>query len=235
VLSAGDSPDHAQFSVEEIRVAVAEAAVVGKRVMAHAMSPAGIRNALIAGVTSIEHGCLLDEECIALMKEKGAYLVPTLVAPRDVIDGARSGGGGLPPEMIEKAQRIRGLHRAAISAAIAAGVKVAMGTDSGVGPHGRNVRELGEMVSCGMTPMQAIVASTTVPAELLRRPDIGSLEAGKVADVVVVHGDPLADIDSLADPDHIRLVIKDGRVAYDFRGRVASAQTSSGSSSRAAS
>jgi imidazolonepropionase-like amidohydrolase len=235
VLSAGDSPDHAQFSVEEIRVAVAEAAVVGKRVMAHAMSPAGIRNALIAGVTSIEHGCLLDEECIALMKEKSAYLVPTLVAPRDVIEGARSGGGGLPPEMIEKAERIRGLHRAAISAAIAAGVKVAMGTDSGVGPHGRNLRELGEMVRCGMTPMEAIVASTTVPAELLHRPDLGSLAPGMRADVVVVRGDPLADIDSLADPDHIRLVIKDGRVAYDFRGRLAAAQSSSGSSSRAAS
>ena len=90
VLSAGDLPDHAQFSVDEIRVAVEEAAVVGKRVMAHAMSPAGIRNALIAGVTSIEHGCLLDEEGIALMKEKGAYLVPTLVAPGDVIAGATS-------------------------------------------------------------------------------------------------------------------------------------------------
>ena len=219
VLSAGDSPDHAQFSVEEIGTAVAEAGVVGRRVMAHAMSAAGIRNALIAGVTSIEHGCLLDEECIALMKEKGAYLVPTLVAPKDVIEGAKVGGGGLPPEMIEKAERISGLHRTAVSAAVAAGVKVAMGTDSGVGAHGRNVRELGEMVRCGMTPMQAIVASTTVPAELLRRPDLGSLESGKLADVVVVRGDPLDDIDSLADPDTIRLVIKDGRVAYDFRAR----------------
>jgi imidazolonepropionase-like amidohydrolase len=219
VLSAGDSPDHAQFSVEEIGTAVAEAGVVGRRVMAHAMSAAGIRNALIAGVTSIEHGCLLDEECIALMKEKGAYLVPTLVAPKDVIEGAKVGGGGLPPEMIEKAERISGLHRTAVSAAVAAGVKVAMGTDSGVGAHGRNVRELGEMVRCGMTPMQAIVASTTVPAELLRRPDLGSLESGKLADVVVVRGDPLGDIDSLADPDTIRLVIKDGRVAYDFRAR----------------
>jgi imidazolonepropionase-like amidohydrolase len=219
VLSAGDSPDHAQFSVEEIGTAVAEAGVVGRRVMAHAMSAAGIRNALIAGVTSIEHGCLLDEECIALMKEKGAYLVPTLVAPKDVIEGAKVGGGGLPPEMIEKAERISGLHRTAVSAAVAAGVKIAMGTDSGVGAHGRNVRELGEMVRCGMTPMQAIVASTTVPAELLRRPDLGSLESGKLADVVVVRGDPLDDIDSLADPDTIRLVIKDGRVAYDFRAR----------------
>jgi imidazolonepropionase-like amidohydrolase len=234
VLSAGDLPDHAQFSVEEIRVAVEEAAVVGKRVMAHAMSPAGIRNALIAGVTSIEHGCLLDEEGIALMKEKGAYLVPTLVAPGDVIDGAAA-GGGMPLEMIEKAERIRGLHHAAVSAAIAAGVKVAMGTDAAVGPHGANLRELGLMVRCGMTPMEAIVASTTVPAELLRRPDLGALEPGRLADVVAVRGDPLADIESLADPGHIRLVIKDGRVAFDFRARAVAGQSSSGSSPSAAS
>jgi imidazolonepropionase-like amidohydrolase len=235
VLSPGDLPDHAQFSVEEIRVAVEEAGVVGKRVMAHAMSPAGIRNALIAGVTSIEHGCLLDEEGIALMKAKGAYLVPTLVAPGDVIAGAKAGGGGLPPEMVEKAERIQGLHRAAVSAAIASGVKVAMGTDAAVGPHGGNLRELSLMVRCGMTPMQAIVASTTVPAELLRRSDLGALEPGRLADVVAVRGDPLANIDLLADPDHIRLVVKDGRVAHDFRGRPVATQASSGSSPSAAS
>ncbi|MFI5286184.1 MAG: amidohydrolase family protein [Candidatus Dormibacteria bacterium] len=235
VLSPGDLPDHAQFSIEEIRVAVEEAAVVGKRVMAHAMSPAGIRNALIAGATSIEHGCLLDEEGIALMKEKGAYLVPTLVAPGDVIAGAKAGGGGLPPEMIEKAERIGALHRAAVSAAIAAGVKVAMGTDAAVGPHGANLRELGEMVRCGMSPMQAIVASTSVPAELLRRPELGTLGPGKRADVVVARGDPLANIDILADPACIRLVIKDGRIACDFRERRAAAQSSSESSASAAS
>ncbi len=233
VLSPGDLPDHAQFSIDEIRIAVEEAAVVGKRVMAHAMSPAGIRNSLLAGVTSIEHGCLLDEEGIALMKEKGAYLVPTLVAPGDVIDGART-SGGLPPEMVAKAERIRALHRAAVSAAIASGVKIAMGTDAAVGPHGANLRELGEMVRCGMTPMQAIVASTRVPAELLRRPDLGTLAPGKLADVVAVRGDPLLDIDSLADPAHIRLVVKDGRVAFDFRERAA-AHSSSVSSASAAS
>jgi imidazolonepropionase-like amidohydrolase len=235
VLSPGDLPEHAQFSVEEIRVAVEEAAVVGKRVMAHAMSATGIRNALIAGVTSIEHGCLLDEQGIALMKEKGAYLVPTLVAPGDVIEGAKNGGGGLPPEMIQKSERIGALHRAAVSAAIAAGVKVAMGTDAAVGPHGKNLREVGAMVRCGMTPMQAIVASTSVPAELLRRPDLGALAPRKLGDVVAVRGDPLADVDSLADPRHIRLVIKDGRVAYDFRGRSVAAQSSSESSPRATS
>jgi imidazolonepropionase-like amidohydrolase len=92
-----------------------------------------------------------------------------------------------------------------------------MGTDAAVGPHGKNLRELGMMVRCGMTPMQAIVASTKVPAELLRRSDLGTLETGKLADLVGVRGDPLADIDSLADPNHIRLVVKDGTIAHDFR------------------
>jgi imidazolonepropionase-like amidohydrolase len=147
-----------------------------------------------------------------------------------VIAGAKAGGGGLPREMIEKAERIGALHRAAVAAAIAAGVKVAMGTDAAVGPHGTNLRELGEMVRCGMSPMQAIVASTSVPAELLRRPDLGTLEPGKRADVVVARGDPLANIDILADPAHIRLVIKDGRVACDFRARQVAAQSSSESS-----
>jgi len=110
-----------------------------------------------------------------------------------------------------------------------------MGTDAAVGPHGRNLREVGEMVRCGMTPMQAIVASTSVPAELLRRRDLGVLEAGRLADVVAVRGDPLAGIDSLADPRQIRLVIMDGRVAYDFRARSAAAQSSSESSVRATS
>jgi imidazolonepropionase-like amidohydrolase len=110
-----------------------------------------------------------------------------------------------------------------------------MGTDSAVGPHGINLRELGEMVRCGMTPMQAIVASTTVPAELLRRPDLGALASGKLADVVAVRGDPLANIDLLADPKQIRLVIKDGRVAFDFRSRSGAAQSSSGSSASAVS
>jgi imidazolonepropionase-like amidohydrolase len=160
--------------------------------------------------------------------------VPTLVAPGDVIEGART-SGGLPPEMIAKAERIGALHRAAVSAAIAAGVKVAMGTDAAVGPHGTNLRELGMMVRCGMTPMQAIVASTRVPAELLQRSDLGTLKAGNIADVVAVRGDPLEDIDILADPAHIRLVLKDGRVVYDFRGRSARGQPSSVSSPSAAS
>jgi imidazolonepropionase-like amidohydrolase len=216
VLSPSDHPDAAQFTIEEIAVAVDEAASQGKRVMAHAMSTAGIKNALRGGVTSIEHGCLLDEEAIALMKQRGAWLVPTLVAPRDVV-AAAGHGRSVPEVMVEKARAISVRHMESFRLAVEAGVNIAMGTDSAVGPHGGNLREPALMVEGGMTPLEAIAASTGAPARLLRREsEIGTLEAGKLADVVVVRGDPLADITGLADPDRIRLVLKGGEPAKDL-------------------
>jgi imidazolonepropionase-like amidohydrolase len=223
VLSASDEPDAAQLTVEEIAVAVYEAAAVGKRCMAHAMSARGIKNALQAGVMTIEHGCFLDEEAIAMMKHKGAALVPTLVAPRDVIAGAERNPGSLPPLMVEKARQTIERHRASIHAAIEAGVTIAMGTDAGVGAHGENGRELALMVEAGMTSMQAIEATTRVPAEVLRMQDrYGTLAAGKLADLVAIEGDPLADIGLFNDRSRVRLVVKDGRVVHDTtRSKVA--------------
>ena len=222
VLSSADAPTAPQLTTAEIRVAVETAATVGKRVMSHAMSAQGIKNAVRAGVVSIEHGCFLDEEGIDLMRTEGAYLVPTLVAPLDVIaNSERAGGGGLPAEMVAKARGVMVRHREAVSAAIAAGVKIAMGTDSAVGPHGANLRELAEMVKCGMTPMRAIEASTRVCAELLRREaELGTLEPGKLADVVACAGDPLADIGLLAVAERIRVVVKGGEVVRAPRERV---------------
>jgi imidazolonepropionase-like amidohydrolase len=213
VLSPADHPDAAQFTIDEIAVAVEEAAAQGRRVMAHAMSTAGIKNALRAGVTSIEHGCLLDEEAIALMKERDAWLVPTLVAPRDVVSAA-SEGRTIPEAMVAKARDISVRHMESFRAAVAAGVNIAMGTDSAVGPHGGNLREPALMVEGGMTALQAISASTLAPARLMQREqEIGSLEVGKLADVVVVEGDPLADIALLARPERVRLVLKAGERA----------------------
>jgi imidazolonepropionase-like amidohydrolase len=217
VLSPNDHPDAAQFTVAEIEVAVEEAATQGKRVMAHAISTAGIKNALRAGVTSIEHGCLLDEEAIAMMKERDAWLVPTLVAPRDVID-AGSQGRGIPEPMVAKARDISARHMESFRAAVAAGVNIAMGTDAAVGPHGGNLREPALMVEGGMTPLDAIRASTGAPARLLRRDaELGTLEAGKLADVVAVAGDPLADIRCLQDKRNIQIVMKEGKVYADRR------------------
>jgi imidazolonepropionase-like amidohydrolase len=214
VLSPGDLPDTPQFTVEEIAAAVYEAGVHGKHVLAHAMSAQGIKNALRGGVRSIEHGCLLDEEAIAMMREKNAYLVPTLVAPRDVAAIAERNPHQLTREMVDKAARVAAVHIQAFRAAVQAGVHVALGTDSGVGEHGTNARELALMVEGGMSPMQALLSATSVPARLIGMQDrLGRLEPGCIADVVAVHGDPLEDIALVADPERVRLVVKDGAVA----------------------
>jgi imidazolonepropionase-like amidohydrolase len=218
VLSSGDLPDTPQFTVEEISAAVYEAGVHGKHVLAHAMSAQGIKNALVAGVRSIEHGCLLDEEGIALLKQNGAYLVPTLKAPLDVAAIAAGNPQAIPPEMVAKARRVAGLHAQAFRAAVEAGVDVAFGTDAGVGDHGTNAGEFALMVANGMTPMQAIASATSVPSRLLGLDsDLGTLEAGKLADLVAVEGDPLADISALADPARVRLVVRGGEIVRDRR------------------
>jgi imidazolonepropionase-like amidohydrolase len=211
VLSSADSPRSAQFSVEEIAVAVYEAASQEKRCMAHAQSTQGIKNAIHAGIASIEHGIWLDDEAIQMMLDRGIYLVPTLVAPEDVIRVAEEKPDLMPPYAVEKAQMVMDDHRASFRRAVEAGVKVAMGTDSGVGPHGENARELVLMARHGMTPMQSIVASTRSAAELLHLDgQVGTLAPGKLADVLVVDGDPLADIQVVADPARRALVLKGG-------------------------
>ncbi len=214
VLSVADDPSSPQFTVEEISAAVYEAAAHYKRCMAHAQSTAGIKNALKAGIGSIEHGIWLDDEAIEMMKKQGVYLVPTLVAPRDVIAFAEANPGALPDVMVQKAKAVADDHSASIRKAIQAGVKIAMGTDSGVGPHGRNARELGLMVEHGMTPMQSIIASTLEAARLLRLDkETGSLEPGKLADLLVVEGDLLEDIRLVEQADKVDLVMKAGKIA----------------------
>ncbi len=223
VLSPADSPDSAQFTVDEIAVAVYEAAAQDKRCMAHAQSNRGIKNALEAGIASIEHGIYLDDEAIQMMLDRGVYLVPTLVAPQDVLELADARPGLLPAYAVEKSRQVMAAHRESFRRAVSAGVKVAMGTDSGVGPHGGNARELALMVEHGgMTPMRAIVASTRSAAELLRLDNtVGTLVPGKLADLLVVDGDPLADIRLLTQADRLALVIKGGAAV---RGRLVSAQ-----------
>ncbi len=215
VLSPADSPESAQFTVEEIAAAVYEARAQGKRCMAHAQSTRGIKNALEAGIGSIEHGIYLDDEAIEMMVKNDVYLVPTLVAPLDVVALAEANLGLLPDYAIGKARSVIADHQASFRRAVAAGVKVAMGTDTGVGPHGGNARELGLMVRhSAMTPLDAIVASTRSAAELLRLDgELGTLAVGKLADLLVVEGDPLDDIDVLADRDRLALVVKGGASA----------------------
>ncbi|HEY6609011.1 MAG TPA: amidohydrolase family protein [Candidatus Limnocylindria bacterium] len=207
VLSPRDKPTHAHFRPEELEVLVEEATAAGIFVMAHAQATPGIKNAVRAGIRSIDHGIYLDDEAIDLMLERGTWLVPTLVAPRGVIDAADA-GAAIPEASVAKAREVVEIHRASFAKAVAAGVKVAMGTDSGVTPHGDNLRELALMVDGGMTPMQALVATTSSAAELMGlEGELGTLEPGKRADLVVVDGDPL-DVVTL--DQRISAVYQDG-------------------------
>jgi imidazolonepropionase-like amidohydrolase len=198
VLSPRDSPRHAQFRPDELAALMAEATAAGLPVMAHAQATDGIKNALRAGVRSIEHGIYLDDEAIDLMLKTGAWLVPTLVAPHAVLNAA-SAGSQLPEGVVAKAQEVIAAHADAFARAVAAGVKIAMGTDTGVGPHGSNLDELPLMAAGGLTPAQVLTATTRSAAELLQLADeTGTIRPGLRADIVVLAGDPfdLANVKS---------------------------------------
>ncbi|WP_164702792.1 amidohydrolase family protein [Modestobacter sp. KNN46-3] len=207
VLSARDDPRHPHFRPAELDVLVEEAVAAGVHVMAHAQGAEGIKAAVRAGIRSIEHGIYLDDEAIDLMLTHGTWLVPTLAAPRAVLT-AVAAGASLPEAVIEKARAVQSVHDESVRRAVEAGVKVAMGTDSGVGPHGDNLSELGLMAGCGMTADQAWHAATLSAAELLGVDgELGSLQPGKRADLVVLDGDA-GDLTGLA--GRVREVWRDG-------------------------
>jgi imidazolonepropionase-like amidohydrolase len=209
VLSARDDPRHAHFRPEELDVLVDEATAAGVAVMAHAQGEGGIKAAVRAGVRSIEHGIYLDDEAIDLMLDRGTWLVPTLAAPRAVLTAAAA-GAGLPAAVVEKARTVQAAHDASVRRAVDAGVRIAMGTDSGVGPHGHNLEELPLMAACGMTPEQVWRATTLGAAELLGvEREFGSLEPGKRADLVVLDG-AVDDLTHLA--GRVREVYRDGEL-----------------------
>src|SRR3954447_12508334 len=209
VLSARDDPRHPHFRAAELDVLVEEAEAAGTFVMAHAQGAEGIKAAVRAGIRSIEHGIYLDDEAIELMLERGTWLVPTLAAPRAVLTAAAA-GASLPEAVVEKARSVQAVHDASVTRAIEAGVKVAMGTDSGVGPHGDNLAELALMAGCGMGPEQVWHATTLSAAQLLGvAGELGSLEPGKRADVVVLDGDA-TDLTGLS--GRVREVWRDGEL-----------------------
>jgi imidazolonepropionase-like amidohydrolase len=211
VLSPTDHPEFTQFTPAELAVAVEEGrARRGVPVMAHALGNEGIRNAIRAGVRSIEHGVFLDDETIELMLRHETFLVPTLVAPIGVLEAAER-TGAISPYTIQKARDCNVAHRESIAKAYKAGVKIAMGTDAGMIPHGTNLRELGLMCDIGMTPADVITATTKTAAACLGWADrLGTVEAGKLADLVITRTDPLADIRSLEQTANIALVMKNG-------------------------
>jgi len=216
VISANDSPEHPQFTREELRIIVEEASYRNLPVMAHAHGSSGVKNALNAGIKSIEHGTYLDEECIQLLLENDAWLVATQLAHWSNLELLED--GELPDFSQEDARKVAMNSHKSMKKAYQAGVKIVMGTDSGIAPHGQNLRELGYLCDIGMTPMEAIQAGTKNAAELVGMDKkIGTLEKGKLADVIISQSDPIKDIKSLGSHENIVLVMKEGKVFKDLR------------------
>jgi imidazolonepropionase-like amidohydrolase len=208
VLSEEESVGAPQYSQDEMNALVSEAAMWGKKVAAHAHGAEGIKRAIRVGVASIEHGSLIDDEGIKMMKESGTFLVADIYNDDHII--AEYTRKGYPAKIIEKERLVGRLQRENFQRAAKAGVKIAYGTDAGVYPHGWNGKQFAFMVQSGMTPMQAIKSATTVAADLLdMKGKLGEISAGAHADIVAVKGNPLTDITLL---EHIDFVMKDGKV-----------------------
>ena len=199
-----------QMTGEEMKAIIDTAHGFGRKVAAHSHASEGTAAAVAAGVDTIDHGTFLNDATIAAMKAKGTWLVPTMLAPASALASARA--GKLPPATIPKAEQAAAAARESHRKAIAAGVKIAFGTDTGVSPHGDNAQEFALMVEAGMTPAAAIRAATVSAAEALGRPGIGRIAPGMAADIIAVDGDPLADVRQLEDVD---FVMKGGRVVKD--------------------
>jgi imidazolonepropionase-like amidohydrolase len=207
VLVHGSNPGVEEFTPEEMRAAVDEARKFGLRVAAHAHGTQGIKDAVRAGVASIEHGELLDDETIALMKQQGTYLVADLYDEEYIQgEGRRQ---GMPEEFLQHDAKLGRLQRENFRKATKAGVKVAFGTDAGVYPHGDNARQFAFMVQYGLSPMQAIQSATVWAADLIGiRDQAGSIKPGKFADLIAVEGDPLQDVRAL---ERVAFVMKEGK------------------------
>lgn len=200
-----------QFTDDELRAIVQTAHSLGRKVAAHAHGLRGIRAAVLAGVDSIEHGTYLDDDTARLMKSRGTYLVPTLMAGHEVAQKAKI-DGYFPPAVRAKALAVGTIMGPHLRRAHAAGVKIAFGTDSGVSPHGLNAQEFGLMVGNGLSPIEAIEAATVNAADLLGiSREVGSVEVGKSADLVAIDGDPTQDVTRL---EHVAFVMKAGEVYW---------------------
>jgi imidazolonepropionase-like amidohydrolase len=205
VLSLADSVDAPQLTQAEMDALVDEAHRLGRKTAAHAHGAAGAKVAIRAGIDSIEHGSFLDDEALTMMKDRGTYFVPTLMAAEYSARRARK----FPPEIQSKAKAAGDAHSNAVRSAIRSGVRIAFGTDSAVSPHGRNAEEFGMLVAHGMTPAAALRTIPTTAALLGLDADVGTLEAGKEADVVAVPGNPLADVHAT---EKVRFVMKGGTI-----------------------
>ncbi len=215
VVSSADEPNFTEWSPDELKVFVYEARARNREVMAHCVGTKGTKNAVLAGIWSVEHGIMLDEETVSLMVEKGTFLVPTLFIIHEIT--AHGKELGLTPVSLAKANNLLDRHIASFKMALAAGVKIATGTDGIVDEHhGRNATELELLVKYGMSPLAAITSATKTSAQACRIDSItGTLEAGKQADLLVMDGNPLDDIKLLQEPSRLLVVMKAGHSYVD--------------------
>ena len=216
ILTQGTGMGNPQFTVAEMQAAVEEAHDAGKTANAHAHGAEGIKRAAAVGVDSIEHGYFIDSEAIDMMLERGTFLVATSAAVRNVV--SHGAAAGIPVHMVEKAQSAIHSHVAGFRSAHRAGIALAMGTDSGVPftHHGSNLDELVHLFAMGLSPQEAIRVATLDSARLLKLEDrIGSLDEGKIADLVIIEGNPLDDIAVVRSPENIRCVVLNGRIVLD--------------------
>jgi len=209
VMTPGVSPEDAHFTAEEMAAGVAEGKRFHKRAASHAQGGLGILNAVRAGVALIEHGIFMDDQCLKEMLEAGTYLVPTLAAVKNIVSNKDN---GVPLQAVEKAIRVEERHIQSIKMFYDAGGKIAMGTDAGTpfNKHGKNALELRYMVDIGIAPMDAIIFSTRNGIDLMGLEERGTVAEGNHADLLIVDGDPLADIDRVADRANHRMVVKNG-------------------------
>lgn len=209
VMTPGVNPEDAHYSAEEMAAGIFEAHRFHRRAASHAQGTEGILNAVRGGIDSIEHGIFMDAACVNEMFEAGVYLVPTLSALRNILDNADA---GIPAFIVDKTARVAGRHRESVQAFYQAGGKIAMGTDAGTpfNLHGDNARELEFMVDCGIAPADALTAACANAAALMNLPH-GIIEPGAPADLLIVNGNPLDDINMAADHRNHRAVYKAGK------------------------
>jgi len=212
VLTPAVEPGSEQLTEAELKAGVEEAHKAGRKTATHAMGTKGILNALRAGIDSIEHGVYLDKEAVSLMIERDVPLIPTLSALFNI--ESKGIEAGIPAFAVEKTLKVKPAHLESIRMAREAGVSIAMGTDAGTpfNVHGDNLGELKFLVDCGFKPMEAIEAGTRIAAQVLgMEKELGTIEEGKLADLVLIEGNPLEDIEILCKRELIRLVMQDGK------------------------
>jgi imidazolonepropionase-like amidohydrolase len=215
VLSLADAVDTPQLTQEELNAIVDEAHALKLKAAAHAHGAEGAKRAIRAGIDSIEHGSFLDDEALNMMKQRGTYYVPTLMAVQGLSEQIAK-GVPIPPPILEKAKAAIAAVHQTFQKALAMGIKIGLGTDAAVYPHGRNAEEFHQMVDLGMKPIDALKAGTSVDADLLGLADkFGTLDAGKLADVVAVPGDP---VENIRQTEHVFFVMKEGVIYKNDRG-----------------